>query len=160
MGDALIYLSWAHSFHFNCRGHFLCCCGLATKSCPTLLWPHRLQHARFLCPWNSPGKNNGEGGHFLLQGIFPTQGLNPRLLHWQADSLPQNHQEAWTFPTNSSNQADFSLSYVFSFHSLDSDCTWLLCHHFLVKTKNRTDNKIFFFFFPEKSKKTNKTHLS
>ena len=25
---------------------------------------------------------------FLLQGIFPTQGLNPRLLHWQADSLP------------------------------------------------------------------------
>ena len=32
--------------------------------------------------------------HFLLQGIFPTQGLNPRLLsllHWQADSLPLHH---------------------------------------------------------------------
>ena len=26
--------------------------------------------------------------HFLLQGIFPTEGLNPCLLHWQADSLP------------------------------------------------------------------------
>ena len=26
--------------------------------------------------------------HFLLQGIFLTQGSNPRLLHWQADSLP------------------------------------------------------------------------
>ena len=26
--------------------------------------------------------------HFLLQGIFPTQGSNPRPLHWQADSLP------------------------------------------------------------------------
>ena len=25
---------------------------------------------------------------FLLQGIFPTQGSNPSLLHWQADSLP------------------------------------------------------------------------
>ena len=31
------------------------------------------------------------GRHFLLQGIFPTQGLNPqprRLQHWQAGSLP------------------------------------------------------------------------
>ena len=31
---------------------------------------------------------------FLLQGIFPTQGLNLHLLcllHWQADSLPLNH---------------------------------------------------------------------
>ena len=25
------------------------------------------------------------------RGIFPTQGSNPRLLHWQADSLPLNH---------------------------------------------------------------------
>ena len=24
------------------------------------LWPHGLQPARFLCPWNSPGKNTGE----------------------------------------------------------------------------------------------------
>ena len=30
----------------------------------------------------------GVGYHFLLQGIFPTQGSNPGLLHWQADSLP------------------------------------------------------------------------
>ena len=35
-------------------------------------------------PWNSPDKNNGTGSRFLLQGIFPTQGLNPGLLHcWQ-----------------------------------------------------------------------------
>ena len=27
------------------------------------------------------------GCHFLLQGIFPTQGSNLSLLHWQADSL-------------------------------------------------------------------------
>ena len=36
--------------------------------------------------WNSPGKNTGAGCHALLQGIFLTQGLNPRLLcllHWQ-----------------------------------------------------------------------------
>ena len=33
-----------------------------------------------LCPWDSPGKNAGVSYHFLLQGIFPTQGLNLRLL--------------------------------------------------------------------------------
>ena len=32
------------------------------------------------------------GRHFLLQGIFPTQGSNPRLLHGQADSLLLSHQ--------------------------------------------------------------------
>ena len=44
------------------------------------LWPHGLQPARLLCPWGSPGKNTGVGCHFLLQGIFLTQGLNPGLL--------------------------------------------------------------------------------
>ena len=28
---------------------------------------------------------------FPLQGILPTQGLNPSLLHWQVDSLPLSH---------------------------------------------------------------------
>ena len=54
------------------------------------LQPHRLQPARCLCPQDSPGKNTGVGCHVLLQGIFPTQGWNPRLLHllhWQAGSL-------------------------------------------------------------------------
>ena len=32
------------------------------------------------------------GCHFLLQGIFPAQGLNPSLLHWQVGSLPVSHQ--------------------------------------------------------------------
>ena len=30
----------------------------------------------------------------LLQGIFPTQGLDLHLLHWQADSLPPSHLES------------------------------------------------------------------
>ena len=32
-------------------------------------------------PWNSPGQNTGVGNLSLLQGIFPTQGSNPGLLH-------------------------------------------------------------------------------
>ena len=38
--------------------------------------------------------NADVGCHFLFQGIFLTQGWNPYLLHWQADSLPQNHLES------------------------------------------------------------------
>ena len=38
------------------------------------LWPHGLYS-----PWNSPGQNTGVGNLSLLQGIFPTQGLNPGL---------------------------------------------------------------------------------
>ena len=40
------------------------------------LWPHGLSS-----PWNSPGENTGAGSLSLLQGIFPTQGSNPGLLH-------------------------------------------------------------------------------
>ena len=56
---------------------------------PRGLWPTRL-----LRPWDSPGKNTGVVCHFLLQGIFLTQGSNPHLLwllHWQAGSLPLSH---------------------------------------------------------------------
>ena len=42
--------------------------------------PLRL-HTRFLCQWDSPGKNTGVGCHFLFQEIFPTQGSNLGLLH-------------------------------------------------------------------------------
>ena len=54
-------------------------------------WPHGLQPARLLCPWDFPGRDTGVCYHFLLQGIFLTQGSNRCLLHWQADSLPLNH---------------------------------------------------------------------
>ena len=60
------------------RGH--CCSCWITKSCLTILWPHGLQPARFLYPWNFPGKNTGVACHFLLQEFFPTQGSNLRLL--------------------------------------------------------------------------------
>ena len=49
-------------------------CVLVTQSCLTLCDP-------MVCPWNSLGKNTGMDCHSLLQGIFPTQGSNPGLLH-------------------------------------------------------------------------------
>ena len=42
---------------------------------------HGLQPPRLLCPRNSPGKDSAVHCHALLQGIFPTQGSNPGLLH-------------------------------------------------------------------------------
>ena len=43
--------------------------------------PWTVQPARLFCPWDFPGKDTGVGCHFLLQGIFPTQGSNPGILH-------------------------------------------------------------------------------
>ena len=55
---------------------------LVPQSCPTLCNPMDCSPPGWLlCPWNSPGKNIGEGCHSFLQGIFPAQGLNPGLLH-------------------------------------------------------------------------------
>ena len=42
--------------------------------------PFRLYPARLLYPWEFSGKNTGVGCHFLLQGIFLTQGSNLHLL--------------------------------------------------------------------------------
>ena len=39
------------------------------------------QKTRLLCPWDFPGKSTVVGCHFLLQEMFPTQGLNPGLPH-------------------------------------------------------------------------------
>ena len=52
------------------------------------LRPHELWPSRLLCPWDFPGKNTGVGCHFLLQGIFLTQGLNSGLLHCRQIFLP------------------------------------------------------------------------
>ena len=67
----------------------VCVCVLVTQSCDSLR-PH--VPARLLCPWNSPGKNTGVGCHSILQGMFPTQGLNPGLLHCRQILKHLSHQ--------------------------------------------------------------------
>ena len=51
-------------------------------------WHHGLWPTRLLRPWDFPGKSTGVGCHFLLQGIFPTQGSNPGLLNCRQMLLP------------------------------------------------------------------------
>ena len=68
---------------------------------------------RLLCPWNSPGKNTRVSCHFLLQGIFPTQGSNLGLLHCRQILYHLSHQGS--FMTGISSVA----------HScLDSETSW------------------------------------
>ena len=72
------------------RDIFVHACQVASVMSDSLQ-PHELQPTRPLCPWDFPGKKTGVSCDALLQGIFPTQESNPRLLgllHWQAGSLP------------------------------------------------------------------------
>ena len=43
-----------------------CIVCLLAQSCPFLLWPHRLQPNRLLCPWDFSSKNIRVDCHFLL----------------------------------------------------------------------------------------------
>ena len=78
--------SWAAAIHFphlwtgGTKTDFICkllckCCSVAQVVSDSLQ-PHGLQPARLLCPWDFPGKNTGVNCHFLLHGIFLTQGSN------------------------------------------------------------------------------------
>ena len=71
------------------RSHlFLCVCQVAL-SCPTLC--NAMGCAAHQAPLSMgfPRQDTGVGCHFLLQGIFLTQGQIPHLLHWH--SLPLCH---------------------------------------------------------------------
>ena len=63
------FLSWGETM-----------CILVTQSCPTLCNPVDCSPSGSSVHKDSPGKNTGVGCHALLQGIYPTQGSDPRLL--------------------------------------------------------------------------------
>ena len=84
------------------------------------LRPHRLQPARLFRLWDFPGNSTGVDCHFLLQGIFPTQGSNPGLPHCRQRLYHLSHQGS-----------PFLLREI-----LNSYFHGYLLHHFL---KNNTD---------------------
>ena len=57
------------------------------------------------------GKNTQVGCHFLFLGIFPTQGSNSHLLHWQADPLPSAKIVNIILANHSSKEAIIPLIY-------------------------------------------------
>ena len=62
------------------------------QSGPTLYDPMGFSPAGSSGHGDSPGKNTGVSYHALLQGIFPTQGLNPGFLHCRWILYHLSHQ--------------------------------------------------------------------
>ena len=65
---------------------------LVTQSSPTLCDPMDCSPPGTSVQGDSPDKNTGVGCHALLQGIFPTQGLNPGLPHCRQILYQLSHQ--------------------------------------------------------------------
>ena len=78
------------------------------------LWP-RGQYS----PWISPGQNTGVGRLSLLQGVFPTQGLNPGILHRRQILYQLSHKGSWIIGHNlaTGQQQWYDLNFLFETNS-------------------------------------------
>ena len=65
---------------------------LLAQSCLTLWNPMDCSPPGSSAHGDSPGQNTGAGSPFLLQGIFPTQGLNPGLPNFRRILYHLSHQ--------------------------------------------------------------------
>ena len=77
-------------FTDKCCLSFVLC--LVIQLCPTLCDSIDCSLPGSSVHGDSPGKNTGVGCYILLQGIFPTQGIEPRSAVLQTDSLLSDHQ--------------------------------------------------------------------
>ena len=68
-----------------------------------------LQPRGLYSPWNSPDQSTGVGSLSLLQGIFPTQGLNPGLPHHRQILYPLRDGKASAY--NAGDPGSISLGW-------------------------------------------------
>ena len=59
---------------------------------PLFMTPWTVACTKLLHPWDFLGKSTGVGCHFLLHGIFPTQGSNPGLPYSRQTLYHLSHQ--------------------------------------------------------------------
>ena len=69
---------WVNSGSWWWTGSLVCCSPWGHKELETT---EQMNWTELYSPWNSPGQNTRVGSRSHLQGIFPTQGLNPGLPH-------------------------------------------------------------------------------
>ena len=115
-----------------------------------------------LCLWNSLGKNTGVGCHFLLQGIFLAQELNPCLLHWQAASFPLSHRGSLHFSLVNSYKQQSCKYYIsqakeYYQHSRTPTCLFLSFfplwdYHYSDTNKNHFLVSFWFLFMHSQEK--------
>ena len=93
--ESALHIWWPKywSFSFSISPSNECCvlC-LVAQSCQTPCNPMDCSPPGSSIHGDSPGKNTGMGCHALLQGIFPTQGLNPGLPHYKQILYHLSHQ--------------------------------------------------------------------
>ena len=75
-------------------------------------------------PWNSPGQNTRVSSLSLLQGIFPTQGLNPGLPHYRRILYQQSHRGSPEMIDDLGNHD--SVDPRFGISVFDKDPNWYL----------------------------------
>ena len=78
------------------------------QSCPTLCDPMDGSLHQAPPSMGFLGKSTGVGCHFLLQGIFPTQGSNPGLLHCRQTLYRLSHQRIRSVQYVAHNEEVFS----------------------------------------------------
>ena len=94
---------------------------------PDSLWLHGLYS-----PWNSPNQDTGVGSLSLLQGIFPTQGSNPVLLHCRRILYQLSHQGSNVKVAQSIQSMEFSRPEYWSGQSFPSPGYETMLHHSLL----------------------------
>ena len=90
----LLSKKYCNAIKSEALNYFDCCAVLClvSQSCLTLRDPMDCSPLGSSVHGDSPGKNTGVGCHAILQGIFPTQGLDPGLLHCRRILYCLSHQ--------------------------------------------------------------------
>ena len=145
--------TYAHTFEGNKGRVSLCWKESESESCSIVsysLRPHGLY------PWNSPGQSTEVGSLSLLQGIFPTQGMNPGLPHCRWILYQLSHKGSpkttgvgslpllqWIFLTQESNRGLlhcrrflYQLSYEGSPSWKEEDTEFSLVEFFILSWDN------------------------
>ena len=128
------------------------------------VWPHRWQPTRLLCAWDTPGKNNGVGCHFILQfmhaymlSLFTHVWLCTMLwtaAHKAPPSTGFSRQESWSgLPLPSPEKYKPILLFFGTLHSDAYIFPFLLCFSLLFFLQlfvrpPQTAILLFFISFP------------
>ena len=105
-------------FFFSFNQLFILNCLMQNESESRSVVSDSLKPHGLLIPWNSPGQNTGVGTLSLLQGIFPTQGLNLGLPHCRRILYQLSHKgsprilECVAYPFSSGSSRPWFNSWV------------------------------------------------
>ena len=120
-----------------------CAMQLLAQLCPTLCDPEDCSPPGSSVHGDSPSKHMGVGCHALLQGIIPTQGMNPGLPHSRWILYPLSHQGSPEWPVGGLNQVKESTPHIRPWQ-LQQNST--ICLTYLKMLNNQTLISVVYFW--------------